>query len=315
MGLVVGFTYLVVVPCPSRACAQEPCPQLVKSTIGMVPIMIVLVLALVAMGVVFWKKLAWAEVPVVVLSGLALIGVGLPRFIGLIGDVRADPGMVLVQRWEAIGPLDYLSVLIGLALVITSMLVWATLGRRRRLTEHRSLPVLVGGGFTIAAIALAMVAFVPEMALSGQFLEGQLSRPGWYPPDNLGISMPAGARNASLLLLLMVPLLGVASQAWASAGRTASRVKSIAYGLAGAAITGAFVLIHDVLVRLQQTFIGLYTGPFAGAALEAITTLAMAMVACALVAGFWPSSEPEVPEVPESPAPDAVEEPPATAAK
>lgn len=290
VGLAAFVVYLVSSG-PIVLCEVGPCPPKTKDMTGVWGFLVGVIVALGAAVVAVLRRAAKWEVPLLVVAGLALAGPPMPRIVGMILEVRRDQSIVLNERLAAIGPLDPMGVVLGLALLICALLVWATAGRTTQ-AGAAALPVVVGTGCGMAATAVALVPLVPEWVLTGPLLSGQYSSPGWYPVDGPGIAMSAGARNAAILLLMMVVLLGVATQAWMLAGRAASRVKSVVLGLAGALTVGVLLVLYQLVVESwHQTRVGFFPGPFVTAAQYAIAMLGTAMVACALALIFWPRSE------------------------
>jgi len=270
---------------------QDPCQSVPKDMTGVWGFLIGVVLALGAALVAVRRRGPRWEVPLLVVAGLALAVPPLPRIIGMIVRVRRDPSILLNERLAAIGPLDSMGVVLGLALLICALLVWATAGRAVP-HDPKPLPVVVGTGCAMAATAVGIVPLAPEWLLTGPLLSGQYTWPGWYPVGGPGIAMSAGARNAAILMWVMVALLGVATQSWMVAANAASRVKGVVLGLAGALLVGALPALHQLVVEAwHQTMVGFHLGPFVAAAQHAIAMLGTAMVACALALIFWPRSE------------------------
>lgn len=287
VGLALWVLHLIR-PESMVLCYQEPCPAAPRDMTGVWGYLIAVVLAVGASVFVVANRYPRWHVPLLSVAALALVVAPVVRFIMMIVRVRREPATLLIERLAGIGPLDAAGVVIGLALLICALLVWATAGRPTANTEP-ALPVLVGTGCAVAAAAVALVPAVPEWTLTGPLLAGQYLTPGWYPAGEVGISMPAGTRNAALLMWLLGALLGVATQAWTRASAALGRAAAAGWGLAGCVAVAVFLGGHLLIVEgWHQSVVDFYVGPFTAAAQSTIAVLGAAMVACVLAQLFWP---------------------------
>lgn len=296
LGLIFTALHLLA-PADVVNCYQPPCPQPPKPMAGVALTaagsVFALVAGMVALGGFLKPGLASGMVAV---AGLFLVGVPIPRFWTILQAVRDDSYIVLNERLAALGPLDPLSFVLGLALLACAALLLA--GREPApavghppTASQMSWPIAAGLGITLAAALVCVLPVVGELLVTHPLLQGQYSWSGWM--EGSGIPMSGGSVAGGFLLLVLVVGLGLAVWAWRTAARAGRATRAGAtragLGLAAALVLVGVGLVHAGVLSLQQQLVPLYEGPFVAAATDALRYSSVLMAIAAVLSGLLPT--------------------------